>query len=304
MVAAVLPPAAAVKTKITEKTVSGKPLRNYFLHVPKTGGTSATRALVAAGIEGCEMLGKGAEASYAMFTRTHPECADGVYYSEGAYNTVAERMFTTIRLPHDHIISMYYHCAESLWHKPWAKHLPDRSTWLSFWAAYARKHKNDDGEFFLNRPLHPERDNDAVPGSVFRYHCYNPVGMLYQRLGAPDQLAERFAVIGLQNEMTLTVCLVITYIKGSVIPACNCTHGVPQTKLRMPHISHGVKHHGSDMRLAPEEELNLREIAYLDNAIYDKATTIFWNEVAATESKHKVKFCTGGESADTIEGKH
>jgi hypothetical protein len=144
-----------------------------------------------------------------------------MWMSEGPYSSLPQRIYTIVREPIQHTLSMYFHCAESKDHRKKAQYMPGSlDEWLEAWVDI--KKKNDTKVNNKNRrPLKLGQHRDP------RYKCYNPINFqsswteYYPGQGremAKADLMARYDVLGDNSQMDKTVCL--------ICKACYCSIGI------------------------------------------------------------------------------
>merc|ERR1719474_829367 len=176
-----------------------------FMRIPKTGGTSMKSDL----------------ANFGIVVRTDEETR---------WNTMKESpyLFTVLRDPNTHLVSMYKHCKDSI-HRKRTKGTPREfnasfADWIHDWASAARNHS----EFDCNRHL-------------FRKQCrYRPNNYQSRVLSVLNESEVRERIyglfaVGIQDMYRETLCVLSFKIHRKRASQCVCN-----SSFGVHHKRHGV----------------------------------------------------------------
>lgn len=133
------------------------------------------------------------------------------------------------------------------------------------------------------------------------------------------RLAQRFAVVGLLEQLQKSTCLISIDLHGTVPTRCNCTGataaaagaaaagaaaagaeagfaaaaaaGGQRGKAGAPHSDHGVSHHGGTAVLTRRERAAAESLTVADRALYAEAVSVFWEAVRHTERRYGFELC-------------
>ena len=182
------------------------------------------------------------------------EC--NLWMSEQPFSNKPERVYTVLRNPRSHTLSMYFHCKESRDHQRRAHLMPSSlDDWLKGWADAKRNTQN----------------SSLVQHGLRKWACYNPINfqtrwighpitettqhdfnIFYPGLGSnatatsgsagdehgssknqyrvsPKDLRERYVVLGDQAQMDKSICMIFTHYQGYVAEECDCTNATTTT---------------------------------------------------------------------------
>ena len=267
---------------------------NYFVKLPKTGGTSARETLRSDAGPLSQTGGRcsgdlallshfkwGGQAKGCWLTDTEgrsPVDSKGDHIGVGTAPGPNHR-FTMIREPHSHVLSMFVHCTESPDHRDRRHFMPGTlAEWLKFWVKQQRD------------PAQGVRYRDA-PDQKFR--CYTPMNFQWNRLSRPSKqdLAANFDVVGLTSDFVRSTCMMSISILNKVPRRCDCTHGEPNKQPMVVHKVHRVKHHGSSYPTTPQEDELIAELTRHDAQLLRDAEEHFRRKLDEIEQLWQIKIC-------------
>jgi hypothetical protein len=254
--------------------------------------------------------------NFANWTLEHPHhrifMSEGIGFNEADLPRPRMRNFGMFRDPQSHVLSQYFHCAESRHTQKKRARLNRMSKknlheWLQIWEATRQ-----------SKPLAKRKltHNAHAHWSDPRMRCYNPIDFQSWITGYPQskqELAEKFDVIGILSDFHLSSCVFSTMVLNRVPQVCNCSHSMISSngnqittsstnndddrnnsdgthKMHNGH-SHGVTHHGDSYQPSNEELKLIRNLTMHDQILYDNAKEMFYAKVADLERQYQVTFC-------------
>ena len=264
---------APVDVLISMKNFNASSFTYYYLHIPKVGGFGAKR-LLDADLKAAGKLavcGQGLSniSQWSTWVRNSPDCV--IRTSESVYSPAVKHTFTVVRPPLEHVLSQYFHCAESKSHKSRRHLMPSLDVWLKEWAK--------------------ARSSNSTQ-LVQSFSCYNPINLQSARLCYPSNttdLLERFDVIGVLPELVRSTCLMSIEMLGIVPPRCNCTNSRVHRRLRLD--DHGVKHHGDTFNMTRKQRRLAELLTEQDAFLYEDALAVFKNHVRYVQQKYSFQMC-------------
>ncbi len=286
---------------------------NYIIHIPKTGGTyfrSRSINLIRQTpelwdkkdpeerVQICDQylqdnqiagFPKGFyEYSHRRFCN-NVKCA--AWSIEGDYSARADHTFTTLRDPHSHVLSQYFHCKESYDHRYGHDAIGTLDEWLEYWSNALNESGYDPFEQYIGSSLR---------GHVFK--CYIPVNMQARKLHmnhtlildadeevAKQEIRSKFDIIGDNAQMDKTICATVARITGVLPSACDCSQEKVQRILKDG--DHGVTNHGNTFETTAQQDEWIKKITEVDQRLYEYAKIIFAEQVAKVEEEFGVKMC-------------
>lgn len=250
----------------------------YFLHIPKTGGSSFNN-----------------DARHILRL-----AGSGLQYEEGCYAWAqmkihADSVITMLRSPRAHVLSMHSHCATAP-ERTIFKTKSSFEEWVHSWVKL-KASGTVHGDF---APY--VRDTDFVHSylTLLPFKCYNPIDMQCQRMTCekpfryPEHTDVQKAIdnmakskfVGILELYHESMCLLHAKTIG-LLPS-NCLCGQQNTDGEH-HNTHGVKQHSvDDISEAVLEEVD--QLTSGDRVLYSAALERFMQEVAEVERRLDVKF--------------
>jgi len=269
---------------------------NFFIHIPKTAGTTARdimnslfRTMALGEQVVCDHTVdshlKYWQWSSTIITPGHsnPIRNCKMHMSESIYPSDMNwaHVYTIVRPPHEHVLSQYFHCKESQFHKR-KELMPSLDEWLSSWVPLM--------ETKLRRAM--KRWKGKHFHSMF--NCYNPINLQSYILQFAENLSpesskmdlkKRFDVIGLTTQFDKSICLIMIHLTGKVPKVCDCTS---RRRLRE---SHGVTHHGASFDTSESQRRAISNLTKVDQRMFQYAEELFEIDVKNTEEKYAVQLC-------------
>jgi len=274
---------------------NNNPPEKYFVHIPKTAGTSAfarfndiTRRNIGHDYMLCN-LGAAPLQKYRGWMTEYKGRNCRVHMSESPYreNILEESsVYTIVRNPQEHVVSQYFHCVESTRHKK-KDHMPTLTEWLAHWV---------EGLNRINASQNKKKTNKKVMAEMRDYNCYNPINLqsFYMDFDGSDKslsrLDDNYEVIGVSTRFEQTVCLVFIHASDGVIPdECNCSSS--HRRLGKV-ISHGVKHHAADFETDSEQEAFINKLTEVDTVLYDYVNDVLFDkQIERLEKQYNFNLC-------------
>jgi hypothetical protein len=206
----------------------------------------------------------------------------GLFKSHFGVPSAAERAYSLMRYPRDHVLSMYFHCTESNSHADRAHHMPSTfDKWLQGFVAY-------------------QNTTDAITKSMLKgkleeYRCYTPINMQSQRLDARSKsdLLVKFDVVGITDEMEVSTCLISIGVYGTVPDRCNCSDASPYFVDTAAIRDHKVTHHGATTKTTPEQDRLIAALTAVDLDLYNAAKELLKEKIRETERRYGFQLCRG-----------
>mmetsp|Transcript_1150 Transcript_1150/g.1168 ORF Transcript_1150/g.1168 Transcript_1150/m.1168 type:complete len:401 (+) Transcript_1150:103-1305(+) len=272
-------------------------LTHLYVHIPKTGGSSAFGLLL-------RLMGQGIFKNDAT-TKTpwkYRPCQQGTqtlttfpsgFFTEfrktpcnlwmtedSIENSVKHsHAYTIIRLPEHHVVSQYFHCKEAERHKKKEK-MPALDEWLDHHVNRMESKNITKANFSLPKPD--------------KYNCYDPINLqsymtdFDQHLSVSD-LQSKFEVIGIMDQFEKSVCVISIRYTGFVTPQCDCTD--QQRHRSLIRTDHGVQHHGATFNLTDDQHFKIAKLTQLDSLLYGRAALAFNNQVEEIEEEFNIVLC-------------
>mmetsp|Transcript_22097 Transcript_22097/g.62766 ORF Transcript_22097/g.62766 Transcript_22097/m.62766 type:complete len:334 (+) Transcript_22097:99-1100(+) len=255
----------------------------YFLHVPKTAGTSFTN-------DAASILNLGGE---------------DIIMREGCYGWsfagVTDAM-TLLRRPRDHVLSQYMHCRTVPLRPDKLKDLmpPTFEAWLRNWTKL-RELGQASGDF---TPRLRRWDKDLVPAADTRlpFKCYPPIDPQTHRLTCqrpykfPEQMnasraiqnLKEMSMVGIVEAYPTSLCLLMAKVLRYMPATCDCSRQNATLANLTSHQKHGVAPHS--VGSYSEEVLRLvDELTREDTKLYKAGVERFLQDVRAAEAQHGMK---------------
>lgn len=269
---------------------------NFFVHIPKSAGTAARdvmnnlfRTMSLGDQVVCDHTTdshlKYRQWSSSIITPAHsyPIRNCKMHMSESIYPSGMNwtHVYTILRPPHEHVLSQYFHCKESRFHKR-KELMPSLDGWLSSWVPMMETKLSQEMKQLKNRHFH----------SMF--NCYNPINFQSYILQFAENLSpesskmdlkQRFDVIGLTTHFDKSICLIMIHLTGKVPKACDCTS---RRRLRK---SHGVTHHGALFKTSESQMHAISNLTKVDQRVFQYAEELFEIDVKRAEEKYAVQLC-------------
>lgn len=212
------------ENKSRQKTKKEKPkieFTHFLSHVPKSGASYAMNAVNSLIWPSPEWHALPKEKRFRICNeaKTHTKqyykyryafkgnrCT--MWMSERGYTTRPQHIYTIIREPKQHVLSMYFHCKESKDHASKAHRMPPLDEWLDNWVDAI--------------------DNETKVEENRRFSCYSPINhqsqfVKFNATRGKDDLKERYTVIGDNSQMPKSVCMIFIRYTGWVPKECDCT---------------------------------------------------------------------------------
>jgi len=104
-----------------------------------------------------------------------------------------------------------------------------------------------------------------------------------------QELAAKFAVIGINEQMHKSICLIATKYTGKLPDACDCSGETRRRKLLT--FSHNVTHHANTFNRTKEEDEMIDILTKKDQLLYRYALEIFDQQVKEVEDKLGITMC-------------
>lgn len=200
--------------------------------------------------------------------------------SEKGYTKLAQNSYAVIRNPRHHVLSQYFHCAESeealmRKEKRGEPMIPPLDDWLVFWI---------------------EKNNTPVHGAQFG--CYDPRSMQSRYVDYKPQnksrLQQKFTVIGPLDELDKTICVMFIHWTGWVPECCVCTEEENANARIIQNekaTSHGVKNHGASFNTTASQDSMINMLIETDMALYQHTKQLFGRQVEVTEKELNITLC-------------
>ena len=292
-----------------EKNVAPPPLDqpgndHFLMHIPKTGGASAFirlselhwnigKAVTRPCNEGVKSM-----ARFSKFRESYRGLRCDFWMSESPYRHIRRplNVYTILRDPRTHTISMFFHCKESKDHKRFHYRMTNLTDWLNQWVDAKRN---------TNTNMTTEEQQKIV---YDRFLCYKPINHLTRYIRPKsitsgdtsainiDDLMERYAVLGDQSQLDKSICMIHIHYEGYVTEPCDCTNMTVavvednSTDTEKP-MDHGVNHHGDTFETTAEQDEMIAFLRDQDIFLYEESRKIFAEQVRQTEEKYGVKIC-------------
>jgi hypothetical protein len=326
-----------IKKKAT-RTPDGKVFSHFLSHNPKSGTSYAFEAIHKLLWPSPEWLALPKDKHFrgcneasnptANFRTEYRVDYKGnlctMWMSEMGYTSSPEHIYAIVREPKEHILSMYFHCKESVDHKRFTfgkQKMPSLDDWLDAWVdAIGNKTK--------------ERQNS-------RFHCDNlkPINLQSKFVRFdPDKgkegLKSRYDVIGDNAQMAKTVCVIFIRYTGWVPKECDCSiasntslsiesnwtavnissssgrRQLRESTSRRRRLSleydiekhsHGVTNHGATFNTTRRQDEAIAKLRVVDSLLYNVAREVFKEQVHEVEEEYQIKVCDhfreqGGDS--------
>ena len=177
---------------------------------------------------------------YQMRVRLGVRFRCALHVTEQPWHAAARHAYTIVQEPLSHVLSQYFHCAESPQHRK-SGDMPPLDAWLETYAELTDS----------NPDRKANRQRDAMRLKK-RFHCYNPIDSEsefaafnhrlpdgytypYPNDGERDEgtrlldeqlfddLKQKYDVIGDTSQMVKTVCAIFIGFAGHVPEVCDCT---------------------------------------------------------------------------------
>jgi len=241
-----------------------------FMHIPKSGGTSINKQV----------------SRYSIVFRS-----DGETSWRDQVIADSHYVFTMLRYPPHHLVSMFKHCSESGDHHyghDLVKNVPFRS-WIRFWADVAEHYNGSFEETYLNGLRKKE-----IP-----FWCYAPVNLQATRIGGGtsdlDTLKDRvnnLFHVGVQDMFHETLCVLAFKVHGDTHKCCVCNASSECTDV---HSRHGVAQYDPDAFLLDVDKADMDRLINLDQILYDIATKRLLWDIEYIREHHDKRFLCENE---------
>mmetsp|Transcript_15623 Transcript_15623/g.31763 ORF Transcript_15623/g.31763 Transcript_15623/m.31763 type:complete len:332 (+) Transcript_15623:104-1099(+) len=256
-------------------------LENYYIHIPKTAGYyvfGKIEEMVASTFEHnrphvCNIKMR------PLYTLDSKKCQ--FCFTEQTYSHYPKRTYTMIRNPRDHVISQYFHCAESKEHYYTAKFMPSLDEWLEAWVLAL--------------------DNETKAEENEKFKCYDPrnkqTSFVYSHLANDEKkdletLDKRFEVIAPFERMDTSICVIFIQFSGRVPDECVCASEREKNRNRNSElVDHGVKHHGSSFVTTAEQDGMIAKITTEDVMLHKYTNQLFEKKLKETEEVYGITVC-------------
>jgi len=316
-------------------TASGKQFGHFFMHIPKSGGVYAfktlTRLLFSTPewkslskqqkpFRPCNVVKKSLSNFQEKFRKFQEKIPCTLWMSEQPFSPVPERVYAIVRDPRSHTLSMYFHCLESRNHQKQAHKMPKSlDTWLDAWIAA----KNDTTKQLANQKLfacyNPLNFQTRWIGHNFLLKKQNNFNIYYTEddgntatanttgkqqphtryIFSDNDLKERYMVLGDNDQMDKSVCMIFIHYTGWVPKRCDCSTARSTTAVKAAvavnttdhRFAHGVTHHGSSFQTTPAQDAKIALLRDLDYPLYQTSRTIFREQVRLVEDKYNITIC-------------
>ena len=289
---------------------------HFLSHVPKSGAVYAFQTLNKLlwnlpewnedrikngghGIRGCNQA-KANPIRYQNYVYSYKGSKCTLWMSEHGYTTLPQHIYTILREPREHVLSMYFHCKQSKDHDDRADHMPSLDEWLQAWA--------------------DAKNNETLVRENRKFACYNPINYQakftkYDPLEGKDDLKQKYDVIGDNAQMPKTVCTIFIRYTGWVPKECDCTSLAPKRRRKMVAVhnrtlpvehqvlrklrleydtsqhSHGVKNHGKTYKTTPYQDELIAKLRDVDKEVYRLGREVFQEQVKEVEEEYKIHIC-------------
>jgi len=273
-------------TRHSEKKV----FSHFFVHIPKAGGGSIMAALGNLLFESNEFqatekkdryrpCNEGTVIFFARFREFLGGLRCNLWGSERPYTSGANHVYTMIRNPAEHVLSMYFHCKESYDHRKYAHYMPSLDEWL-----------NHHVERLETGVQNPKSNRMKIPP----FHCYDPINIqsFFTRFNSDmteEELYNRFDVIGSMDYFEKSNCAIFIRYTGYVPPRCVCND--VSTRSRKLLVDHGVVHHGATFNTTDEQMAKIMKLTALDHLLYKRVTNVFVRQVEEIEEELGIILC-------------
>ncbi len=204
----------------------------------------------------------------------------GMHMGHFGVPNAAERAYSLMRYPRDHVLSMYFHCKESKIHAVRGRLMPSTfDTWVQDFVTY-------------QNTTHVITKN-MLKGKLNGYHCYTPINMQSHRLGIRSKrdLEVKFDVVGITDEMEVSTCLISIGVYGTVPARCNCTEASPYFMESAAIRDHKVIHHGATTKTTPEQDRLIAALTAVDLDLYTAAKELLKEKIRETEHRYGFQLC-------------
>jgi len=304
----------------------GTVFSHYYLHLPKTGGSYGFSVLKdlyhkyqkeRKELTGAPCMVGAPVSEFEDFPRTKTSHGDTVnctlWSTEDVYTDQAQHVYTLIRDPHPHVLSMYFHMAESAKGKESRKQKTQEAgldAWLEAWVEVlegknnTKETRNRFGGGYIPINLQSSRTH-------FQYNETNNGDDAL--LAAQQDLLDRFAVLGDAAQNVKSTCATFIRYYGWVPSECNCTGRTSEDKKESSTLrpnrrptrgrslvrnynvskdSHGVQHHGATFVTTPHQDAQIAKLTAMDAILYNLTKQVFAQQVEALETEYKVQLCS------------
>lgn len=210
-----------------------------------------------------------------------------LWMSESRYTSEPAKIYTIVREPREHVLSMYFHCLESEDHsKKRGSMMHNLTAWLEEWVAGI--------------------GNKTKRVENHRFQCYKPIEHQSKwttfdpELGKED-LRQKWTIIGDNRQMTKSICMIYIRWNGWVPWQCNCTSGTSSKPRagadKTDDFDHGVKHHGATYNTTPYQNELIGKLRGNDTMLYKLTQEIMQEQEREIEDEFNVKLCATFKNA-------
>mmetsp|Transcript_92015 Transcript_92015/g.269202 ORF Transcript_92015/g.269202 Transcript_92015/m.269202 type:complete len:332 (+) Transcript_92015:85-1080(+) len=281
------------RSKLGRRVDAGSKDVIYFMHIPRTSGTSfaldASRL-----IWGLRMESK--EGCYAWRERIPG----------------ATRVATMVREPTAHVLSQHAYCSEGS--IAWQAKVPGFREWVDAWTGL-QANGTVVGDFSAggHDQLHHQR---FVTWTSLPFKCYNPANLQSQHftcerpfryparpdLGLALRNLRSAWFVGVAEAYLESLCLFHAKLEGTLLPFCDCEDPEQRGAFAPTHVSRrpaadhlGPRSPGDEERAAAQSAVE--GLTSADRALYAAAVRRFLAEVRAAEEDFGVRILCGERAA-------
>lgn len=219
---------------------------------------------------------------HLRYSYSYEEHYCNLWMSESRYTSEPEKIYTIVREPREHVLSMYFHCAESKDHSSMAGRMNNNLTaWLEAWVAgIDNKTKRVENREFL---------------------CYKPIEHQtkwtnFDSNKGKEELRQKWTILGDNRQMTKSICMIYIRWNGWVPRQCDCTNGTSLERRTIganssDNFDHGVTHHGATYTTTPYQDELIGKLRGNDTILYKLTQEIMEEQQREIEAEFNVKLC-------------
>lgn len=238
----------------------------FFMHIPKCAGTSFTEDMVEHVLPGTPIVSK-----------------------EGCWGDArGSRVFTMLRSPRAHVLSMFFHCKTSSDHVYGHPYMPeDFVEWLQMWHDHRVNFRTGPIPFCCYRADNLQTGRYLCGGEekpkLFKDVVHSKPISTSKAFAELMYRFKRTAFIGLVEAYTESLCLLHIQERNEFPDWCECT-GEVERPTRQSNETHGSKAHS--LIDYPDSVIAMIDnITAYDRKLYSLAKRRFLREIRAAEDK-------------------
>mmetsp|Transcript_8927 Transcript_8927/g.15501 ORF Transcript_8927/g.15501 Transcript_8927/m.15501 type:complete len:391 (-) Transcript_8927:117-1289(-) len=279
------------------------PLPHFLMHIPKTAGYYAYELLMKLLFNSPEMKALKQEEKFKICNigdgrikrrpLYHKDTKCTMWMSETPYLHDALNSYALIRDPRQHILSQYFHCAESSDHSRRSQ-MPPLEQWLEIWAtAIKNEPRATANKVAFGCNYGPDNMQNYYTG--FDYATDDTP---WTDAGKIQELQNRFTVIGPVEDIDRVLCVMVIYYAKWIPGQCVCNDPSENIEKyyrvdKKKDFAHGVQRHGHSHNTTIYEDHLIRQLAEADFGLYDVVKEIFRRQLDVVEREFKITLCSG-----------